>query len=123
MITDTVVELLVGIVCDPAHGYVLTLAAGGILTELLADSSSLLVPAGKQEILTAIDNLKVSRLLYGYRGGDSADKGAIVDAVMAMQNYVIATLPQEVEINPLMCGPDKAVAADALIKTGESNDR
>ena len=123
MITDTIAELLVGIVCDPAHGYVLTLAAGGVLTELMADSSSLLVPAEKQDILSAIDSLKVSSLLDGYRGGAAANKDAIVDAVMAMQNYVIATLPQEVEINPLMCGPDKAIAADALIKTGGSNDQ
>ena len=35
MIEAVVAELLVGIVRDPAHGFVLTLAAGGVLTEVL----------------------------------------------------------------------------------------
>ncbi len=36
---------------------------------------------------------------------------------MAVQAYVEASRPQEVEINPLICGPSGAVAADALIRT------
>lgn len=122
MIADTVVELLVGVVRDPAHGYVLTLAAGGTLTELLSDRVSLLVPSARDDILSALSRLKVSRLLEGYRGAPGANKEAIVDAVMAVQGYVTKEHPVEVEINPLMCGPDKAVAADALIKTGEGHE-
>ncbi|MBF9052564.1 CoA-binding protein [Roseobacter sp. HKCCD9010] len=119
MITDTVAELLVGVVADPLHGYVLTLAAGGVLTELLGDYVSLLLPTTPEEIRASLDGLRVARSLKGYRGKPGADIEAIVDTVLALQAYVAASAPQEVEINPLMCGTDKAVAADALIRIGE----
>ncbi|MBZ0128935.1 MAG: acetate--CoA ligase family protein [Rhodobacteraceae bacterium] len=118
MVTGIVAELLVGVVRDPAHGFVLTLAAGGVLTELLQDSASLLVPARAVDIEAALDRLKIARLLAGYRGQPGADRAAIVSAVLAVQDYVIAharTL-DEIEINPLLCGPDGAIAADALIR-------
>ena len=119
MITDTVAELLVGVVADPLHGYVLTLAAGGVLTELLGDNVSLLLPTTPEEIRASLDGLRVARSLKGYRGKPGADIEAVVDTVLALQAYVAASAPQEVEINPLMCGTDKAVAADALIRIGE----
>jgi succinyl-CoA synthetase beta subunit len=119
MITDSLAELLLGVIADPAHGYVLTLAAGGTLAELLEDRVSLLVPAGREAVRDALGTLKTARLLAGYRGRPAADSDAIVDAVMALQAYVAAALPQEVEINPLLCCPDRAVAADALVRIGD----
>lgn len=118
MITDTVAELLIGVTCDPAHGYVLTLAAGGVLTELLEDHQSLLVPATKIEILAALAKLKLAKLLGGYRGGPVADKSAIVETVEAVQQFVQAYAGRidEIEINPLLCGVKTATVADALIK-------
>jgi acyl-CoA synthetase (NDP forming) len=124
MITGTLAEMLVGVVLDPAHGYVLTLAAGGTLTELLADSVSLIVPASAQEVQAALNSLKISALLHGYRGAPAADMDAITATIMALQTYVTQTQGRlaEAEINPLMCGPDRALAADVLIKIGEKHD-
>lgn len=122
MIDDTAVELLVGVVLDPAHGYVLTLAAGGVLTEVLSDSASMTLPVTEQHILAALSRLRIAPLLAGYRGAAPVNQSAIVDAVLAVQSYVLAKTPYEVEINPLMCGPERAVAADALITAGERHD-
>ncbi len=122
MIPDAVAELLVGVVLDPAHGYVLTLAAGGVLTEILQDRVSLLVPAGRDEVMAALRSLRLWPLITGYRGKPAADLGAILDAVMAVQTYVAAHHPTEVEINPLLCCPTRAVAADALITNGAPLD-
>ncbi len=118
MITGTVVELLVGVVRDPAHGFVLTLGAGGVLTEVLRDTASLLVPSSADDIRGALGKLKIAPLLAGYRGQPAADMDAIVAAVEAVQAYVMqnADTLGEVEINPLLCTPDKAVAVDALIR-------
>ncbi len=118
MIEGTVAELLIGITRDPAHGFVLTVAAGGTLTELLEDRCSLLVPAPRSEIKQALTRLKIAKLLLGYRGKPGADIEAVIDVIMAVQDYVIANADriEEVEINPLLCTPDRAVAADALIK-------
>ena len=122
MITGGVAELLIGVVCDPAHGYVLTVAAGGILTEILQDAASLLVPATEAEIGAALDGLRIAPLLRGYRGKPAADRAAIIAAIMAVQAYTLAqgSALEEVEVNPLICTPDGAVAADALIRTGET---
>ena len=123
MVTGTLTELLVGVVRDPAHGYVLTLAAGGTLTEILKDSVSLIVPASREDIRSALGRLKLAPVLYGYRGKPACDLDSIVDAIMAVQAYVQSAPVEEVEINPLLCGPDFAVAADALIKAGDQCDR
>ena len=124
MLTDAVAELLIGVVLDPAHGYVLTLAAGGTLTEILQDSATMLVPASPAAVETALCSLRIFPVLDGYRSARRADINAIVQAVMAVQTYVQAHHGQiaEVEVNPLICGPQRAVAADALIRAGEADD-
>jgi acyl-CoA synthetase (NDP forming) len=120
MVADGVAELLVGVVRDPAHGFVLTLAAGGTLTELMQDGVSLLLPVTEAEIGAALDRLRLAPVLAGYRGRPGADRAAIARAVLAVQAFVAAHAArlEEVEINPLICTPDRAVAADALIRIG-----
>lgn len=117
MIADCPVEMLVGVVRDEAHGFVLTIAAGGILTELLQDKQFLLLPTAHPMIEDALQRLKIAPLLDGYRGRPAANRGAIIKTIMALQDYVIhhADELEAVEINPLLCGPSRAVAADALI--------
>ncbi|EEE35554.1 CoA-binding protein [Rhodobacteraceae bacterium KLH11] len=118
MITGAVAELLIGVVRDPAHGFVLTLGAGGVLTEILRDTTSLLLPSTPGDIRAALGKLKIAPLLAGYRGQPAADMDAIIAAVEAVQAYVMqnADTLGEVEINPLLCTPDRAVAVDALIR-------
>ena len=118
MITGAVAELLVGVLRDPAHGFVLTLGAGGVLTEVLRDTVSLLVPSAPEDIRSALGTLKIAPLLAGHRGQPAADLDAILGAVVAIQTYVVQNADTlcEVEINPLLCTPDRAVAADALIR-------
>lgn len=118
MVEGGVAELLIGVVRDPAHGFVLTLAAGGVLTELMQDCVSLLLPSTREQVQQALTGLKCARLLDGYRGKPAADMAAILDAVAAVQAYVLANAHSvvEIEINPLVCTPDGAVAVDALIR-------
>ncbi len=122
MITGTVAELLVGVIADPAHGFVLTLGAGGTLTELLQDRQSLLLPASEASIRDALKRLKINRLLVGFRGGDAACISAIIDAVMQLQDYVTTHADKivEIEINPLICTKARAIVADALLVKGAS---
>lgn len=118
------VELLLGVVCDPAHGYVLTLGAGGLWTELLKDTVSLLVPVTRADVETALAHLRTGAALTGYRGAPAASMDAIWRAVDAVQGLVAAS-PEpivELEINPLLCTPERAVVADALITLGETDD-
>lgn len=117
-IEPPVAELLVGVVRDPAHGLILTLAAGGIYTEIHRDSCSLLLPVQDDDIVTALRSLRTAPLLDGYRGKPAADRDAIVQAVQAIASYAQSQSHAlaEVEVNPLLCLPQAAIAVDALIR-------
>jgi acyl-CoA synthetase (NDP forming) len=118
MVNNIVVELLVGIVHDPAHGMILTLAAGGILTEILSDTSSIILPSSEDEILECFNELKISKIIRGYRGGLDADVNQILDAIMKIQNLVLNNKDKifEIEINPLIVTNSEVIVADALIR-------
>ena len=119
MVTDGVAELLIGVTCDQTGGHLLTLGAGGVLTELLADTVHLSLPVTPDDIRRALLTLRCTPLLIGYRGRPPADLDSIVGATLAVQDYVLANAGRvsEVEINPLLCTPTRAVAVDALIRT------
>jgi acyl-CoA synthetase (NDP forming) len=124
MIVDGVAELLIGVVRDPAHGFLLTLAAGGILTEVMRDSGSMLLPVTSEAVLSALKRLRLAPLLAGHRGRPGTDLGAIVAAVQGLCTFVAAHADrvEEAEINPLICRPRSAVMADALIHMRETPD-
>jgi len=123
MIEGAVVELILGVVNDPQYGLLLTLGAGGILTELLGDSRTLLLPVSRAEIAEALSGLRVARLLGGYRGGARADVDAAVEAALAVARFAEANVARlrELDVNPLMLRAEGkgAVAADALIRMEE----
>ena len=123
MIEEAGCELLIGITRDAAHGFVLTLAAGGVLTELLSDQVSLVLPVQVKDVNKALGQLKLSKLLAGYRGKPAAKLSQIAKAVMALQEYVLAHINEveEVEINPLIVTPARSIAVDALIRKGEAD--
>lgn len=112
-----VAELIVGITSDPQFGSALVIGAGGVLTELLADSATLLLPATRAEIETALASLKVWRLVTGFRG-ESGDSNAVIGAIEAIAAFAIENegLVEELDVNPLLVFPDGAVAVDALIR-------
>ncbi|MEW9917972.1 acetate--CoA ligase family protein [Marimonas sp. MJW-29] len=117
MVTGGVAELLIGITRDPAHGFALTIGAGGIWTELLRDTATRLLPVTEGDIHDALKSLRIYPLLTGFRGNPPANLYEIETAILALQDYVLngPDAVAEVEINPLICTPDRAVAADALI--------
>ena len=118
MIGDAVVELLVGIVHDPAHGMLLTVGAGGVLTEILSDTSSILLPSSKSEVLDCFNQLKISKIAKGYRGAPGVDINQIIDAIMKIQDFVLDNRDKlfEIEINPLIVTTSEVIVADALIR-------
>ena len=121
MVAGTLVEVLVGVTRDPAHGFVLTLGAGGTMTDVLRDRASLLIPATRAEVTARLKDLNIAPLLEGFRGNPPVDLDALLAAIDAVQAYVLANAErvEEVEINPLICTQDNAIAADALIRKAQ----
>ena len=124
MATGTIAELLIGITIDPAHGYLLTVGAGGTLTEILDDTTSLLVPSGRDDIRQALKKLRLAPLLQGYRGQEPADIEKVIDVAMALQELVQTHEPAiaEIEINPLLARAHDAVAVDVLVSMEKKDD-
>ncbi len=120
MVRDGVAEVLIGVSVDPQFGQILVLGAGGVLTELLRDSVSLLPPLTPAAIESALMQLTVGKLLGGYRGRPQADVAALVATAMACARYAEANVDRlvELEINPVIVRPrgQGAVAVDALIR-------
>ncbi|MEM1343152.1 MAG: acetate--CoA ligase family protein [Pseudomonadota bacterium] len=120
MLCDGVAELICSVLADP-HGLVLTLGAGGIETELMADTATLLLPCAATEIRAALDTLRTAPRLYGFRARPPADMAALVETVLAIQKFALTERERliELEINPLIVTPTRAVAADALVVLAE----
>jgi acyl-CoA synthetase (NDP forming) len=120
MYTDGVAEVLIGLISDAQFGQVLVLGAGGVLTELLADSVSLLPPWTRESIATGLKRLHIYKLLTGYRGKPAADIVALIDAALSVAAYAEAhvSLLAELDVNPVIVRPAGrgAVAVDALIR-------
>jgi hypothetical protein len=69
----------------------------------------------------ALRRLRLWPLLDGYRGRPRADTMALRDAVLLLQDMLLADPGlEEIEINPLMLRAKGAVAADAVIWEAET---
>jgi acetyl-CoA synthetase len=119
-VDDGVAELLVGVLRDPQFGFVLVVGAGGVLTEVLRDSTTLLPPFTPAAIADALQRLTVRPLLDGYRGKPAGDVAALIEAIVGVVHYVErhASRLVELEVNPLIVRPAGrgVVAVDALIR-------
>jgi succinyl-CoA synthetase beta subunit len=123
MIETPVAELMLSLRRDVKFGLILTIASGGVLTEILQDASTLLVPTNDLSILAALDSLRMARLLSGFRGRPAVSRQAILDQIQTLVRLMNAR-PDivEIEINPMMIGSDYAVCADALITVIDEDD-
>lgn len=114
------VELLVGAYRDPALGPMLTLGAGGVWVEALADVAVRLLPVDAAELRAMLAELRVAHRFSGGRGFPAIDLEPILDVAVGVAETV-DTWPEiaEVEINPLFVYEDRAVPVDARIVLGE----
>ena len=108
---------------EPGHyvdgdGLALVIGAGGVLVEVVKDSESLLLPVQESDVANALDRLKVSRILNGFRGGPSADRQSIIDAILAIARFATENSDRilELDVNPLLVLENRAIAADAMIR-------
>jgi len=124
MVVDGVAEVLVGMTVDPQFGQVLVLGAGGVMTELWHDSTSLLPPFTDTAIRAGLERLNIRKLLQGFRGKPAGDIAALVDAILAVARYAEAHVDSlvELDVNPIIVRPEGrgVVAVDALIRIAET---
>jgi acetate---CoA ligase (ADP-forming) len=109
-------ELALGIVRDPALGPLLVVSAGGVLIEIFSERAVVLPPVTRSSALAVLARLRLAAVLAGARGQLPADLGAIADAITALSGLAcdLGDVLAALDINPLICGPSGAVAADVL---------
>lgn len=119
MVTDAVGELIIGLKRDEQFGLALILGTGGILVNIMNDSSTLLLPTTREAVKETLCSLRGAPLLQGYRGRPEGDFEAVLDAVMAVSDFALDHWDSvtELDVNPLMVRPKGkgVIAADALI--------
>jgi acetyltransferase len=98
------VEMILGARTDALYGPMMVLGAGGILVELVKDVAVRLLPVSADDARAMIAELKVARLLQGYRGKPAADADALVQAICGLSDFYLAHRNHlsDLEINPLI---------------------
>jgi acyl-CoA synthetase (NDP forming) len=113
-------ELSLGLARDHELGPLLVVGAGGVLVELLADRAVALPPVSTGQAHRILGTLRAARLLAGVRGQPAADLDAVVAAITGLSQLAteLGDVIEALDINPLICGPARAVAVDALLIPG-----
>lgn len=111
-------ELLVAIRRDAQFGLSMTLGSGGVFVDILADTTSVLLPATESEFAHAIDGLRISPLLRGFRGKPAVDKLKLIEALRRLADFAIdrAETLIELEINPLFVYETGVLVVDAVMQ-------
>jgi acetyl coenzyme A synthetase (ADP forming)-like protein len=111
------VELIVGVVQDPAFGPLIAAGAGGTSTELLGDLQARLTPLSDIDAHEMIRSLRLFPLLDGYRGAARCDVEALEELLLRVSALVEAH-PEvaEMDLNPVVALPDGVLAIDARVR-------
>ncbi|MDY6765557.1 MAG: acetate--CoA ligase family protein [Halobacteria archaeon] len=109
-------EVIVGGTRDPSFGPVLLFGLGGVFTEVLEDVSHRLAPLSEEEVYRMVNEIKGVKLLKGYRNTPPADFDNLVSTVRIVGDLLAEhSSIQEIDINPLLAGPDGVVVLDAMV--------
>ncbi|MCB2029144.1 MAG: GNAT family N-acetyltransferase [Rhodoferax sp.] len=114
-------ELIVGASIDAVFGPVILFGSGGTSVEVVADRAIALPPLNSRLARALVRNTRVARLLDGFRDTPAANLDAL-DKVLVAVSQLMADHPQiiELDINPLILGPQGAIALDARIRVDAS---
>jgi acetyl-CoA synthetase len=97
---------------------VLTIGAGGLWTELLADAAVIPLPADADRIERALRALRCAPMLEGARGGPALDLGTAARLAARVGELLLAEDLELLELNPVRLHARGAVALDALARAG-----
>jgi acyl-CoA synthetase (NDP forming) len=123
MITDGV-ELLAGVAQDPVFGPLVAFGPGGVLAELIGDARFRLTPLTDVDAAELVTSGKAGSLVAGFRGAPRADATALAD-VLHRLSRLADDIPElaELDLNPVIGLPDRAVVVDARIRVAQPQVR
>ena len=117
-------ELLAGLLQDPVFGPLVAFGPGGVFAELIGEASLRIAPLTDIDAEELVTAGKAGRLVRGFRGAAPADPAALVDLVHRLA-ALGEDLPAvaELDLNPVLGFPDRAVAVDARVRIRKPQDQ
>ena len=111
------VEMMAGATDDPTFGHIVVLGAGGTLVELLADVAFRIHPMTDVDADDMLREIRVSRLLQGFRGSKPCDVAAVREALLRL-SAMLDVCPEirELDINPIKALEQGAIVVDARVR-------
>ena len=115
MISGT--EVFIGAKYEQRFGHVVLCGLGGIFVEVLKDVSAGLAPLSYAEAYSMIHSLRGYKIIKGTRGQKGINEQKYAEIIVRLSTLLrFATEIKEMDINPLLAGPDHVTAVDARIR-------
>lgn len=110
-------EIILGSTLNNQFGHVISLGFGGIYVEVYRDVEFRVVPINEFDVYSMIDDLKGKKMFEEFRGMKPIDLDSLVETVMEF-SQLIEENPEieEMDVNPLLVGPEGSVAVDTMIR-------
>jgi hypothetical protein len=119
LVDETVagVELIMGAKNDSQFGPVVLLGIGGTGVEIYNDVAIRMAPLQTEDVEDMLQSLKGYKLLSGYRGRPAINFKHLIKTLIGFSRLVMELEPyfESIDINPLMCSPERCIIADARI--------
>ena len=111
------IELIVGASQDLQFGPVVLVGLGGTSVEIYKDTALRLAPLTEKDVRSMVGQLTAHPLLEGYRGSDPVNMTELTRILITFSELVMEMegLFESVDLNPVICGKDRCVIADARI--------
>jgi acyl-CoA synthetase (NDP forming) len=116
------VELIVGVIRDPQFGPAMMFGLGGTLVESLREVVFRRLPLDRDDALELIAELRTQEVLDGARGAAVVDRTRLA-ALMASVSALCLAHPEiaELDLNPVVAGPESLAILDARIVLRETS--
>lgn len=110
-------EIFLGATVNEIFGHVISLGFGGIYVEVYKDVQFRVIPITEDDVYDMVRCLKSKEILGAFRGMRPVNMKLLVD-VMLKLSKMLEENPEivEMDINPLLIGPERAVAVDTKMK-------
>jgi len=117
-------ELLAGLVQDPVFGPLVAFGPGGVFAELIGHAAFRIAPLTDIDAEELVLAGKAGRLVRGFRGAPPAHVPSLVDLVSRLSRLGedLAAVA-ELDLNPVLAGPDRCVAVDARVRVQRPHAR
>jgi acyl-CoA synthetase (NDP forming) len=114
-------ELMAGLFHDAQFGPVIMFGLGGIFAEALGDAVFRIAPLNESHANDMINQIRAIHLLGKFRGEQAVRTEQLVQTLVGLSRLGIEHPEvREVDVNPLLAGPDgRVTAVDALVILGD----